>query len=173
MSSDYGYINARVRGLRSRLLDRKAIEDFWNAKGIDDVIQKLKGTDFGLQLDQLSSTYSGLALIEHALSENLSLNLRKMLDFSSGEPNRLIKILLRKWDANNLKSLLRGKHSGATSQEVADALVPAGELGRTLLYRLNETENVKHLIDTLVTWHIDIRLSRIMLYPLISLLWKR
>ena len=49
MSDEYGYINARIRGLRSRLLDRKVIEDFWNVKGMDDVLQKLKGTDYGLQ----------------------------------------------------------------------------------------------------------------------------
>src|SRR4030042_61285 len=117
MSDDYGYINARIRGLRSRLLERKEIEDFWNVKGIDDVIQKLRGTDYGIQLGQLSSSYDGINLIEHALRENLSFNLRKLLDFSSDEPNKLIRILLRKWDANNLKSILRGKHSGASSME--------------------------------------------------------
>ncbi|MBU1627811.1 V-type ATPase subunit [bacterium] len=156
MSSDYGYINARIRGLRSRLLERKEIEDFWNVKGIDEVIQKLRSTDYGIQLGQLSSSYEGINLIEHALRENLSFNLRKMLDFSSDEPNKLIRILLRKWDANNLKSILRGKHSGASSMEVTDSLIPAGELGKTLLNKLNETESVKHLIDTLVTWHLDI-----------------
>jgi len=156
MSSDYGYINARIRGLRSKLLDRKDIESFWNVKAIDDVIQKLKGTDYGTQLGQLSSKYEGLNLIEHSMSENLSFNLRKLLDISSEEPNRLISILLKKWDSTNLKSILRGKHSGASSQEVAEALVPAGELGRTLLFKLNETDSVKHLIDTLTTWHLDI-----------------
>jgi V/A-type H+-transporting ATPase subunit C len=73
----------------------------------------------------------------------------------SGESETYIKILLGRWDIQNIKTILRGKNIHMTSAEIVECLVPAGQLDDTTLIELIKQPDVKAVIDLLATWGIE------------------
>jgi V/A-type H+-transporting ATPase subunit C len=71
------------------------------------------------------------------------------------EAEDYIKILLGRWDIQNIKTILRGKNIHVTSAEILECLVPAGELDDITLTELIKQPDVKAVIDLLATWGID------------------
>jgi V/A-type H+-transporting ATPase subunit C len=43
---DYGYVNARIRGMKSRLLDRHTLEDLIFQPDLDSLISDLEKTPY-------------------------------------------------------------------------------------------------------------------------------
>jgi V/A-type H+-transporting ATPase subunit C len=72
-----------------------------------------------------------------------------------GESETYIKILLGRWDIQNIKTILRGKNIHMTSAEIVECLVPAGQLDDTTLIELIKQQDVKSVIDLLATWGIE------------------
>lgn len=139
----YEYANARIRGLRSRLLRPQDLAALAAQADIGDLVAALARTDYGVDLERARLHWSGVALIEEALRRNLSRRLRGLLDFFEAERSsaglrgrRLVGILLARYDLRNLVAVLRGKAAGATTEEIQAALLPAGALTDEGLARL-------------------------------------
>ncbi|MEA2034321.1 MAG: ATP synthase A1 subunit C [Euryarchaeota archaeon] len=153
---DIGYVNARLRGMKSRLLDRKEIEKLIARPDIDSLIAGLEDTPYKEYIEKASISYSGVQCIEEALRKNLAETYLLMLQMVQGEKfEKYIKILLAKWDIQNIKTILRGKNIYAPSDEILECLIPAGELDEVTLIELIRQPDVKDVIDLLATWNID------------------
>jgi V/A-type H+-transporting ATPase subunit C len=133
MSSDFGYVNARVRGLSSKLLE----DDFFvQALGDSDFrafTGSLAQSPYGADLEEAQGSASGLRSIDRAVARNFFRTTRSLLTFSDGDPRHLIGLVLRRYDLANLKAIARAKHAGRSVDEVQAALLPAGELKPGLL----------------------------------------
>lgn len=153
--SDYGYINARIRGMKSHLLDRAFYERLIKIEDLHSMISELEKTPYKKELDEcVARDQVGAADIDEALKRNLARTLRKILSFMAGEPRKLTGILLARWDLHNLKSILRGKHIGATEEEIHKSLIPAGEIGIPFLAELAKQPDVRSVVDLVVTWNL-------------------
>ncbi len=133
MSSDYGYINARIRGLRSRLLKPEAYTEMLNSNNFDAFISQLSQTSYISDIEEAQSRFSGIKIVDNAVSKNFYKTTRSMLNFADGKPRELIADLLLNYDLDNLKVIARAKHANRSPEETHAKLLPAGELKPVVL----------------------------------------
>jgi V/A-type H+/Na+-transporting ATPase subunit C len=153
---DYEYVNARIRGMKSRLLERKELEALGAKLDLNSVIDELENTPYRQDLEDASVKYSRLAAVEEALRTNLSKTFRLIFSFVKDEDaETLISIFLNKWDVQNIKTILRGKNIHEVPAEIAESLAPAGALSDATLTELIKQPDVKAVIDLLATWGIE------------------
>jgi V/A-type H+-transporting ATPase subunit C len=153
---DYGYINARMRGMKSRLLSHRALDDLILKPDLESLIADLENSPYREDIIEAKGRSSGILCIESALRQNFIKTFRKIQDFAQQEEEaaQYIGIFLRRWDVQNIKTILRGKNIHATAEEILDCLVPAGELDEVTLKELLKQPDVKAVIDLLATWRI-------------------
>jgi V/A-type H+-transporting ATPase subunit C len=150
---DYGYINARIRGMHSRLFDRKAYDALIIRQDIPSIITELEKTPYKKEIEEASILYSGINAIEYALRKNLIRTYQKILGLVRGDlAEKYILIFLNKWDVQNIKTILRGKNIHASHDEIKECLIPAGELDEVTLSELLKQPDVRSVVDLLATW---------------------
>jgi V/A-type H+/Na+-transporting ATPase subunit C len=152
---DWGYINARMRGMKSRLLDHHTLDNLILQPDLESLTGELEKTPYHDDIVEARGKYSGMPAIEHALRNNFVRTFRKILDFArKEEAEEYISIFLHRWDVQNIKTILRGKNIHVTSEEILDCLVPAGELDEATLTELVRQQDTKAVIDLLATWRL-------------------
>lgn len=153
---DYGYSNARIRAMKSLLLKPDDFETLIHKADIDAVIAEMEETPYRHQLEKASIQYAGIARIEVAVRKDMVAAFRKILNFMKDtDAEKYLKIILRRWDIHNIKTILRGKKIAASPEEIFDCLIPAGELDEAALIELTKQPDVKAVIDLLATWGIE------------------
>jgi V/A-type H+-transporting ATPase subunit C len=153
---EYDYVNARIKGMKSRLLDPPVFETLILKPDVESIIAELVNTPYKEEIEKATIQYSGIKCIEVALRKDFTSAFRKILQYmKGGEAETYMNILLSRWDVQNIKTILRGKNIHVTSAEILDCLVPAGQLDETTLVELIKQPDVKAVIDLLATWGID------------------
>jgi len=123
----YAYIVARVRAMKGKLIPKEMYPKFLNMD-IPEITRFIGESEYKSDVDELGKKYKGTDLFEHALNQNLALTYRKLIEVSQNEANYLITEYLRYWDIWNIKTILRGKFSGASEDEILEDVVSAGQL---------------------------------------------
>lgn len=136
MSADLGYINARVRGLKSRLLGPEFYAQALGDSDFRAFLATLAQTPYMRDLEEAQAQSSGLTAVDVALSRNFFRTARSILGFSDGRPHDLIALLLLRYDLMNLKAIARAKHAGRGREETLEALLAAGQLKPAVLEAL-------------------------------------
>jgi V/A-type H+-transporting ATPase subunit C len=146
---DFPYINARVRAMRSRLLSPGRLEELLGAPTFDAFLQQLAATPYGEDLQEALLRAQGVRAVDEALAHNLQRTTRAILSFADGGARTLLETLLLRWDLQNLRAIVRGKHAGRPADEIVAALVPAGNLSETLLKEMAGYPDMGALAGTL------------------------
>lgn len=124
--SNPAYVNARVRSRRAALLDeadyRKLVR-----MGPNEIARFLEETEYEREVNALGARHAGVDLVEYALNANLSRHFDDLLHWADGELYEQIARYLRKFDAWNLKTILRGAYTGTDREAVETDLIRAGE----------------------------------------------
>src|SRR6056297_4037684 len=111
-SSNYEYVNARVRKRRAMLFDdedyRKLVR-----MGPSEIARYMEETEYEEEVNALGSRYDGVDLIEFALNRNLAKHFDDLLQWADGRLYTMIARYLRKFDAWNVKTVIRGLYSDA------------------------------------------------------------
>ena len=128
MSRDYGYINARVRGMKARLLGAEFYGEALEATDFSAYLSLLSQTPYMRDLEEAQSRYQGLRAVDSALARNFYSTTRSILTFSDGLPGKLVALMLLRYDLHNIKAIARAKHADRTLEDIRPALFPAGEL---------------------------------------------
>jgi V/A-type H+-transporting ATPase subunit C len=128
MSSDFGYVNARVRGMASRLLGRETFQAALDAEDFRAFTALLDQTPYASDLDEARASDVGLRVVDRALARSFHATTRSMLAFSDGMPHDVIAALLRRYDLEDLKTVARAQHAGRDPSDLGHALTGAGEL---------------------------------------------
>jgi V/A-type H+-transporting ATPase subunit C len=153
---DFEYVIARVRGMKGRLLDTSVLETLITKPDIESIIAVLENTAYKEEIEKASVQYSGIMCIEVALRKDFTNAFRKIFSLMEGETaERYAKVLLSRWDVQNIKTILRGKNVHMIPAEILECLVPAGELDDITLIELIKQPDVKAVIDLLATWGIE------------------
>lgn len=133
---DFPYINARVRAMRSRLLDPGRMEELLALPTLDAFTQAMGNTPYGQPMQEALTRHSGVRAVDEALARHFHQTTTKILSFADGKARELIEIVLMRWDLANLRVVLRGKHAGRPDEEILGNLVPAGGLSEVALREL-------------------------------------
>jgi V/A-type H+-transporting ATPase subunit C len=147
-SSNPEYVTARVRARRGALFDdddyRKLVR-----MGPGEITRFMEESTYEAEINALGSRYSGVDLLEYALNRNLAQQFEDILGWAEGRLYDLIARYLRKFDAWNVKTVVRGVYSDAGSEAIEADLIRAGELSERVLDRLVEAESIEQVIDIL------------------------
>lgn len=131
---DFPYINARVRAMRSRLLDAGRMEELLGLPTLDAFLQSLGSTPYSREVQEaLSRTHDGVRAVDEALARNFYLTTSRILSFADGKPRELIELALMRWDLINIRIILRAKHAGRRNDDILTNLIPAGRLNEAAL----------------------------------------
>ena len=150
---DYAYVNARIKAMKSCLLDQSLLEQLINKPDIDSLIAELEKTTYREELEKAGMLYSGIDCIEVAIRKDLVKTFRTILNLIKGDDTEAyLTIVLNRWDVQNIKTILRGKKIQENPSEILECMIPAGELDEAALTELVKQPDVKAVIDLLATW---------------------
>lgn len=134
-SARYAYTAARVRAKRAKLFPRETYPKMLNMS-VTEIARLLQESEYKREIDELASRYSGIDLIEYALNANLANSCRTMIRISQAGAREIVVGYLRRYDVANIKTVLRAMASGAPTEAIEEALVPAGQLPVELFRRM-------------------------------------
>ncbi len=153
---DYGYCNARIRGMRARLFDRAFLDGLIASPDIQHLIQELADTEYGPDLEETLIHGRTAAQVDEALKANMVRTFQKVMGFLNEEGREILTTLLGRWDVFNVKTILRGKHMQLSAEEIAEGLLPLGHLTQIDLDALTLQSDIKGVVDTVVTWGLPL-----------------
>ncbi|MCD2202916.1 V-type ATP synthase subunit C [Halobacterium sp. KA-6] len=147
-SANYEYVVARVRHRRASLFSDDEYRKLLRM-GTGEIARFMEETQYEDAVNALGSRFSGVDLVEHALNETLAEDFQDLLRYSEGRLYEQVVRYLRKFDAWNVKTVLRGLYSGATDEEVRSDLIDAGEFEDAFLDRLVAAESIESVVELL------------------------
>ncbi len=153
MDSDYGYANARLRAMKSRLLTRSDYAELLDEPSIEDVIAQLTHTVYQPEIEAALVKTVGWECLSEGLRRHLANTLARITKFFDDTPLRLWQMLIARWEVFNLKTILRGQAHHIAASEILDVLIPAGELKESDYSRLAQQTSVRATVDLLATWN--------------------
>lgn len=111
VASSYPYAVARVRALETRLVNRAQVERMVEASGAAEALQVLGETEYSEALTQIAGV--------HAYEELLATELQRVYRLVRGfyPDSRLVDLFAARYDAHNLKVLLKAHFLGEEPEE--------------------------------------------------------
>ncbi|MFX1482784.1 MAG: V-type ATPase subunit [Promethearchaeota archaeon] len=147
-ANEYGFVNARIRGMKSRFLSVGTYESLLQSKSYEDFIKVLSSTYYGPVISRESSasvpTPEDLALILSKDFADVSTNLSRSL---TGKVRSFTKTYLEMFLAESIKSIIRGVHVELDRDEILRFSVPLSPAQVELFSMLVDSGTVSKLID--------------------------
>jgi V/A-type H+-transporting ATPase subunit C len=144
----YIYVCTRMRVRKSKLLPREEYLRMLNMS-LPEITRIIEETEYKREIDELAPSFHGVDLIEIGISWNLAKEFQKIIEIAPGSLKDFTRLYLRRWDIQNVLTILRGKTQGARAGKIKEVLIPAGELDKTLLDRLLAEESVERSVELL------------------------
>ncbi len=157
MSSDYGYINARVRGMKSKLLAPEFYNEALSASDFRAFMSTLGQSPYGRDLEEAQSRFEGLKALDTALARNFYQTARSISNFSDGQAGQFVRALLLRYDLGNIKTIARAKHAGRSVEDIQASLFPAGELKPAVLDTVAAATDMAAVAQALLTTPTPLR----------------
>ena len=147
-ASNYEYVTTRVKARRAALFSRDDYRKLMRM-GPGEIARFMEETEYESSINALGSRYSGVDLIEYALNRNRAKHYEDLLRWSEGKLYELVARYLRKFDAWNAKTVIRGIYSDAPEEAIRADLIRAGEFDDRLLDRLVTATTIEEAVELL------------------------
>lgn len=115
--TNYAYAVARVQAKRGKLIPASEYEKILKMD-VAEITRFIQDSEYKDAVDELASRFSGLDLLEAALTvneERVYASIRRMLD---GEGRDIVAAYLMRNLVDDIKAVLRGKQAGASRDEL-------------------------------------------------------
>jgi V/A-type H+-transporting ATPase subunit C len=156
MRAGFEYGNTRLRARRARLLTGNDYSRLAGSETIERMIGALADTEYAADLEAATVRFTGLRILDEGIRGNLARNLRELRTFYPDETTEL-DLLLERFDAKNLRTIIRAQTHQLGPDSIAPLLVPAGRLHDAQLAELASQPGPRATIDLMVTWGIPSR----------------
>lgn len=120
--TNYPYAVARVQAKRGKLIPRAQYDKLLKMD-VSEITRFIEESDYKAEVDELASRFKGLDLLEAALTVNEERSyaaVRKMLE---GDGGLVVGEFLMRHFVEDVKTVMRGKNAGATSEELLKELL--------------------------------------------------
>ena len=144
----YIYVCTRTRVRKAKLIPAEEYARMLNMS-LPEITRFIEETEYKKEIDELGTSFHGIDLIETSLSWNLAKEYQSILDITPGTLKDFTKAYLKRWDIQNVLTILRGKMQGLKPGKIKEVLIPAGSLDRVFLDRLLLEESPDRVADTL------------------------
>jgi len=151
--TDLSYFNARVRGLRGRLLGNRDYEELVKAESRDQVAERLRSTAYGHDIEAALARFGSIEeALPAALKSNLSDSFEQLWKLAPEGARPFLKAVFSQWEVFDLKAMIRGISRGVGREDIRDVLIPAGEFDTAALNTLLSSRDLQDLARFLYTW---------------------
>ncbi len=147
-TGNYPYVTARVKAKRALLLPKETYDRLLLME-VPEIARFLGEREYKAEMLALGTKYSGVDLIENAVSRNLAETYNKIFDFSEGSLRSMIGRYLDRYDLENVKTIVRAKTYGASVEDVEEDLVPAGSFSQEFLDQVVELPSLDAVFKAL------------------------
>lgn len=154
MPTGYGYGNARLRAMRSRLLEEGDYSALLAKTNIEELISALTETPYQEDIEAALVRREGIGCIFEAVRTNLTRTLRQIRSFFDGNPLELVDLLLRRWDRHNLLTILRAQSQEISPEAVLATIIPAGQIDEVSLREVARQPGLRAALDLMFTWRL-------------------
>ena len=148
ISAPYIYVCTRMRVRKAKLLPREEYMRMLNMS-IPEITRIIEETEYKQEIDELGTTFKGIDLVEVALSWNLAKEYQKIQEITPGTLKAFTRAYLRRWDIQNVLTIMRGRVQGEKTGRIKEILIPAGSLDKVMLDRLLAEESNDRIIELL------------------------
>ena len=148
ISAPYIYVCTRMRVRKAKLLPREEYMRMLNMS-IPEITRVIEETEYKQEIDELGTTFEGMDLVEVALSWNLAKEYQKIQEITPGTLKAFTRAYLRRWDIQNVLTILRGRVQGEKTGRIKEILIPAGSLDKVMLDRLLAEDSNDRIIELL------------------------
>jgi V/A-type H+-transporting ATPase subunit C len=146
----YSFINAKIRGMKSRLFDEEKYRHLMETTQLDALVKALIETDYGHELLELGTGEVEITEVAKALDRNLISAYKTILKFfTPKKENAFISHLISRLEVENLKIILRGKFKGIGPILINDALIPTNGLSNINYEGLINSSDVEEFVTDL------------------------
>lgn len=121
-TSNYAYAVARVQAKRAKLIPPSEFEKILKMD-VPEITRYIQDSAYKAEVDELASRFSGLDLLEAALTVNEERTYEAIRAMVGGEAGVVVTLFLDRYHYADLKTLLRGKASGAGREELLREMV--------------------------------------------------
>lgn len=153
LDSTAPYMNARVAGMRSRLLSHAQLDSLIDLDDAPLLVDALVASPYEQEMAEALTRFHGADAIEEALSRNLVNTLQKVLTLAGDDMRPLVEVFLQRWDLAAVKSLLRLRHHEIGGEEALQELQPGPSLTVPLLRSMAERGTMAELVSALAAWN--------------------
>ncbi|MFQ5819248.1 MAG: V-type ATPase subunit [Candidatus Heimdallarchaeota archaeon] len=151
-STGYGYVNARIHGMRSYLLEKTTYEKILSLGSINEMVDYLRKTPYREILEKELLFGDRVTAIDRALTRYFADHCNKILKFTKGEPHLLFKLLFWRWELENIKLLIYRIITDNTNQQKwKDNLIPLKGYQTETFEALESINTLKAFQDWLAT----------------------
>src|SRR5690606_22439386 len=123
MSSEYGYINARVRGMKAKLLGAPFYQAALDGTDFRAFTSALAQTPYMRDLEEAQAKQEGLTAVDRAVARNVYRTARSMLSFADGTPPAHFGMVLLRYDTDIEAACVRGKYTGRVTQDQPSSII--------------------------------------------------
>jgi V/A-type H+-transporting ATPase subunit C len=156
LMSDFDYGNARLRAMRSFLLSPPALAGLAGAGSVPGLVSALSRTAYREPVEAALVQFAGIGVITQALRQDFISVAGKVRHFFTGVAAELAAWVLRRYDLDNVKTLLRGLGQQAPANEIVENILPVGDLRPADMAALAQAANPRGAIDLLATWRLPL-----------------
>jgi V/A-type H+-transporting ATPase subunit C len=154
VSDDYGYLNARVRGMKGRLLPAEAWRSALETASLAEFAAFLGTTPYAAAVGEAMTVRKDIGGVEEGLRTDFQRTADHLLHMASGRARELLAIVLGRWEIFNVKTVLRGRHAGSGIDSVLGSTIPFGRLDGVALKELARQESARAIVALLAQWRI-------------------
>ncbi len=143
----YSFVQAKTKALKAGSLSAQDWHYLLSAKNLKEIFRYLLGTPYGPYLGHLGPE-TGFQKITLQLYASLFRDYKRLLKFVPSQGKGLLKALRRRYEAENLKLIIRGlfRHQ---KKEIRELLYPLEEIDGLDLKSLLEAPGVIELVERL------------------------
>jgi V/A-type H+-transporting ATPase subunit C len=145
----YAYVQARTRTLKSRLLDHDDWHYLVRMRRLDDILRYLSATNYGHFLPLTSIDRNDIRSISLSLHDALFADYLKLIAALPRCRVTILYGLAARYDAENIKTLLRGIWKISPESSIRPLIYRMGRLSRLPLDTMLHIRNIPEAVDSL------------------------
>ncbi|HUB92442.1 MAG TPA: V-type ATPase subunit, partial [Candidatus Saccharimonadales bacterium] len=146
----YGYSSARANAMKSKLLDKKTMQDITAAKDISTILSMLFERDYRTEIEEFGGLKIKNDLIDFALSKNLAKNILKLVRLSQGRERQVMQSVAGKWDLYNIRLAVEAKERKRGYDSIARYLIDAGRYNALVIKEAMREDSVESMLSKLM-----------------------
>jgi V/A-type H+-transporting ATPase subunit C len=145
----YSFAHAKTRALKGKLLTPEDWHFLLRCRNVQEALQYLSGTKYAAALSHLPQKKSWADVVSLALYDELFRDYAGLLRSVPTKSSLLLQALLSRYEAENVKTILRGIRAGRSSSGIRFFLYHLGRLSRVPVGELLQAEEIESVVDVL------------------------